>query len=168
MLIFILNIVFILFSAAWMIWVAVSRKKAIKSIEKEKGEILYTSGNAKWEKFYYIVIVIFFIFVVVNFIIEKPDSISAVVMLINIMNFANLTSKRIITAKGIGFQSPSNILTKFIAWDTIKDIHWNKFEPNKLCVTYLYVDTIRDLELKFKNDEIESINGILEKYGYFE
>lgn len=32
---------------------------------------------------------------------------------------------------------------------SIKEAHWNKYEPNILSITYIYLDSVKGEELKF-------------------
>lgn len=161
------NIIISIFWAVFLIWIMISKNKAVKKIEKEKGEIVYIGGNKVWEMVYFILSIGFLVFVAIDIIIEKLHSISPALIsigMLNVINLFNLQTKCIITISGIGFGAHSNRLTKFIQWDSIKEAHWNKYEPNILSITYIYLDSVKDEELKFDKKELEKIRAILEKY----
>lgn len=167
MITFVFNIIISVLTVVFLIGIIISKNKAMKKIETEKGEILYTDRNTTSERVIYIFMITFLVFVIIDIIIEKTKSVSTGIVLVNMINVINLnnfTAKNIITANGIGFISYSNRLIKFIQWDSIKDAHWNKYDPNKLSITYIYLDSVKDEELKFNKKESEKVRDIVEKY----
>ena len=167
MITFVFNIIISVLTVGFLIWIIISKNKLMKKIETGKGEILYTDTNTNYERVIYIFMIAFLIFVIIDIIIEKTQSVSTGIVLVNMLNVINLNNfiaKKVITTKGIGFLSYSNRLIKFIQWDSIKDAHWNKYDSNILLITYIYLDSVKDEELKFNKKEYEKIRDIVEKY----
>lgn len=161
------NIIAIVFSIVFLSCIMISKNKAIKKIEKEKGEVAYISENKVSQRVYCIIVLVFLIIVVIDLFVEKSHSMSPGIILINmitILNGINISSKYIITSSGIGLISYANKITKFIQWNSIKDAHWNKYDSNKLSITYIYLDSIKHEELNFNKKELKKIKDIIGKY----
>lgn len=167
MMTFIFNIIISVLTIVLFIGIIISKNKAMKKIEAEKGEILYNNKNTTRERVIYILMISFFILVLIDIIIERDKAVSTGIVLVNMINVINLNNfatKNIITIKGIGLLSYSNRLTKFIQWDSIKDAHWNKYDSNILSITYVYLNSIKEEEMKFDKNESGQVRDIIEKY----
>lgn len=163
----VISIIVISFLIVCMMADVIAGKKESKAIETDKGEILYLSKTSNLKNVAYILAIGYMIFVAITIVIGKKDIYSIVLLPITILFCINSASKKtIITDKGIGLQGVTNRLTNFITWDRINRIYWLSNNRSTLHIEYEYGYMVKELDLAFKDDEIDTINGILGRYVF--